>query len=94
MEAIVDRWYPGGWALVEPYLDGFAKDPQRSIEQPAFLDLVTKGALRSPSLDLAKVRRLHGLLSRKTLIGRDDRVEVRLLTPEQVRATPPEELTR
>jgi len=56
-----------------------------AVAQPVFLNLVLKGLLRSPTLDEAKVRRLIELPPEDATIGSDEQVEVRLLTPDQVR---------
>jgi hypothetical protein len=85
-DALVDREYPG---LIGTYTKALLKtlpsDPRRALAQPVFLKLVLDGILRSPLLDESKVRRLIELSPDLTTIGGDEQIEVRLLTPDEVR---------
>ena len=85
-DELVAREYPG---LIGLYVNALLKklptDPRAAVEQPVFLKLVLKGLLRSPVLDEAKVRRLIELGPDLTTVGGDEQVEVRMLTPEQLR---------
>jgi hypothetical protein len=91
--AIIEREYPGFRKLYfDPLFAKVPTDPRVAIEQDAFLRLVLDGAIRAPVLDRAKVQRLLELPSDDNTIGGDEQVQVRLLTPDEVRANASSEL--
>jgi hypothetical protein len=84
--ALVDRLYPGLRHLyIDPLLALLPTDPRVALGQPAFLNLVLAGLLRSPAFDEVKVRRLLDLPASGNTIGRDEQVAVHIVEPDQIR---------
>jgi hypothetical protein len=85
--ALVHRRYHGLTArVIEATLPTIRTEPRAVLAQPEVDQLVLDGILRSPALDVSKVRRLLALPPDLTTAGGDEQVAVYLLSPADVRA--------
>ena len=87
--ALIARELPGdARRLVDAGLAGFEKSPRAALSERWFVKLLARGLLSSPALPRAKLERLLHLAPHPKKFNFDEYVQVELLTPAQVRASP------
>jgi hypothetical protein len=87
--ALIAREFPGdARRLVDAGLAQFEKSPRAALRGRWFVKLLARGLLSSPTLPRAKLERLGQLAAHAKKFDYDEYVQVELLTPSQVRASP------
>jgi hypothetical protein len=88
--AIIDRDYsPAARPFIRLLYSQLESDPRTTLARPQFLALLQKVVLRSPVFDMAKIRRLQSLIHRDRLVVGEERVQLSLLTPSELRVARP-----
>jgi hypothetical protein len=86
--AFIKRHYTGvRGEIVKRLLAMLPTDPRPVFETPEFVQLLLDGLLRAPVLDRAKMQRLLELPSVGNTINGEERIEVRIVSPAELRAT-------
>jgi hypothetical protein len=75
---------PSRRPLVEGLLSLYAKDPRGVVANSLFLKLVEDGLVRAPAFDVAKLQRLQVLATRNRRVQDDERLQIYLLTPQEL----------
>ena len=84
--AFIAREYKGLRRLIiDALLAKLPTDPRSVLKTPEFVQLLLDGLLRSPTFDRAKLQRLLALPDDGNTIGREEQVEVRIVSPDQLR---------
>jgi hypothetical protein len=85
--AIIEKRYPApdARALVKPALEQLRTDPAAALRHRAVLELIVDGVVRSPTLDVAKVRRLLDRRDDPTTFLGAERVQAVLVPADQAR---------
>ena len=84
--AFIAREYKGlRRLLIDALLAKLPTDPRSVLKTPEFVQLLLDGLLRSPTFDRAKLQRLLALPDDGNTIAREEQVEVRIVSPEQLR---------
>jgi hypothetical protein len=83
--AIIARDFtPNRRPLVEGLLSLYAKDPRGVVANSLFLKLVEVGVVRAPAFDVAKLQRLQVLAARNRRVQDDERLQIYVLTPQEL----------
>jgi hypothetical protein len=85
-DALIEREYPGrDRDFVDPLFSLLESDPRSAFVHPALVHMILEGAVQSPTFDEGKLRRLLELLPDRLTVLEDERLQVWLLTPKQLR---------